>query len=156
MDHRRRAQAANQLIAAARLSRTDSPVRAARSVGLPWPARGETLTVPFSWDQPMTPHQSVKPFSFWEAFSESFPGADFSLPMQENHFSTPFFTSLLQPFIRLISLAHSAIDSRQIDGGNEVRPAHFEQLLKDFISLYVPALHPGDGPHCGKGERAEV
>src|SRR5215470_12437961 len=43
MGHRRRAQAANQLIAAARLSRIDSPVRAARSAGLSWPARGETL-----------------------------------------------------------------------------------------------------------------
>src|SRR5262245_4060644 len=154
MDHRRRAQAPNQLIAAARLSRTDSPVRAARSIGLSWPACGETLTA--SWDQSMAPHQGVKPFGFWEAFSESFPGADFGLPMQENHFSTPFFTSLLQPFIRLIFLAHSTIDSRQIDGGNEVRPAHFKQLLKDFIGLYVPAQHPGDGPHCGKGERAEV
>src|SRR5215813_14825669 len=153
MGHRRRAQAANQLITAARLSRIDGPVRAARSVGLPWPARGETLTVPVSWDQSMTQHQSVKPFGFWEAFSESFPGADFSLPIQENHFSTSFFTSLLQPFIRLIFLTHSAIDSRQMEGGNEVRPAHFEQLLKDFISLNVSALHPVDGPHGGKGER---
>ena len=104
----------------------------------------------------MTSHQSVKPFGFWEAFTESFPGADFSLPIQENHFSTPFFTSPLQPFIRLIFLAHSAIDSHQIVGGNEVRPAHFEQLLKDFISLQISAQHPVDGPQGGKSGRAEV
>src|SRR5215510_14836872 len=100
----------------------------------------------------MTPHQSVKPFGFWAAFTESYPGADFSVPIQENHFSTPFFTSPLQPFVRLIFLTHSAIDSRQIEGRNKVRPAHLEQLVKDFISLSISGQHPVDGPQEGKGE----
>src|SRR2546422_3278722 len=130
MDRRRRMQAANQFVAAARLSRIDSPICAPRFVSLSWPARG-TVPGAVSWYQSMTPHQCVKPFGFGEAFSESFPGADFSFPIEENHFSTPFFTSPLQPFIRLIFLTHSAIDPRQIEGGNEMRLAHFEQLLKD-------------------------
>src|SRR5262249_31937949 len=54
MGHRRRAQAENQLIAAARLSRIDSPVCAARSVGLSWPARGKTLST--GRQLPIQPH----------------------------------------------------------------------------------------------------
>src|SRR5262249_1414964 len=109
-----------------------------------------------SWRQSMTPHQGVKPFGFGEALSKSLPGADFSLPIKENHFSTPFFASPLQPFVRLIFLTHSAIGPGQIEGGNEVRLAHLEQLLKDFISLHISAKHPVDGPQGRKDRRAEV